>query len=167
MSNFTHENILPDELIEKYMKAAIKETSADSFDDLDCLDVPVGCVIVDKNGDIVAKAHNTRRKTKQICGHAEINAINRFSEKYGNFLLNDCIVFVTLEPCPMCAGALSAAHPKAVYYGAPNIENGSCGTVFNILNSHTKIYGGIMSTEISDSLSLFFQKVRNKKASTL
>ena len=121
--------------------------SADSLTDKSA-EIPVGCIIVDSEGNVVARSHNTRRHTHSVTGHAEINAIEEFTSKTGNYRLCGATIFVTLEPCPMCAGALAAAKPDAVYYGAPNTENGSCGTVFNILNSHTKIYGGIKSNEI-------------------
>lgn len=159
MNNFLSEDLLPDELISKYMKEAIKESISDCGDP-EYSDVPVGCVIIDKYGEIIARSHNTRRKTHSVTGHAEINAIEEVAKKNGSFMLTEATVFVTLEPCPMCAGALAAARPSAIYYGAPNTENGSCGTVFNILNNHTRVYGGIMSSEISSQLSEFFKKIR-------
>lgn len=160
MKNFLSGDILPDELIEQYMKEAIKESQLTTDNTMDCADIPVGCIIIDKNGNIIARAHNTRRKTHSVTGHAEINAIEEFTQKKGNFILSEATVFVTLEPCPMCAGALAAARPAAVYYGAPNTENGSCGTVFDILNKQTKVYGGIYSQKISPQLSDFFKKIR-------
>ncbi|MBE7064690.1 MAG: nucleoside deaminase [Ruminococcaceae bacterium] len=161
MYKFTAGEILPDELIEEYMNIAIDEAfgSADSLTDKSA-EIPVGCIIVDSEGNVVARSHNTRRHTHSVTGHAEINAIEEFTSKTGNYRLCGATIFVTLEPCPMCAGALAAAKPDAVYYGAPNTENGSCGTVFNILNSHTKIYGGIKSNEISAKMSDFFVKIR-------
>ena len=160
MNKFMSGEILPDELIEKYMDIAFDEAFADTEDIKKSSDVPVGCIIVDKNGAIIAKAHNTRQADHSVTGHAEINAINQVSEKYGDYRLDDATVFVTLEPCPMCAGALAAARPKAIYYGATNTENGSCGTVFNIPGAHIKIYGGIKSAKISSRLSGFFSEVR-------
>jgi len=162
--NFSEE-ILPNDLIKKYMQIAIDEANLDNETPSEASDVPVGCVIIGKSGEILAKAHNTRKQKHSVTGHAEINAINEVSKKYGDYRLEDATVFVTLEPCPMCAGALASARPKALYYGAPNTENGSCGTVFNILNSHTNIYGGINASEISAQLSDFFEKVRKKKLS--
>lgn len=153
--------ILPDELIEKYMNIAIEEAFCNSDANSDkTSEVPVGCIIVDNEGNVVAKSHNTRQHTHSVTGHAEINAIEEYTAKTGNFRLSGATVFVTLEPCPMCAGALAAAKPDAVYYGAPNTENGSCGTIFNILNSHTRIYGGIKGNEISQKISDFFAKIR-------
>lgn len=160
MNIFESNEILSDNLIEKYMDAAIKESVVGNNSCSDTADVPVGCVIVDKKGNIIARGHNTRKKCNSVTGHAEINAINEFTQKNGNFLLDQATVFVTLEPCPMCAGALAAARPKAIYYGAPNTENGACGTVFNIVKNTTKVYGGILSEQISTQISDFFKNLR-------
>ena len=160
MNIFESNKILPDNLIEKYMEEAIKESIAGNNTCSGSSDVPVGCIIVDKNGAIVARGHNTRKKCNSVTGHAEINAIEEYSKKNNSYILEDTFVFVTLEPCPMCAGALAAARPKAIYYGAPNTENGSCGTIFNIVQNTTKVYGGIRSAEISSQLSEFFKNIR-------
>lgn len=160
MNKFLSPDILPDDMPEKYMQEAIAESKKGITADIANADIPVGCIIIDKNGEIIARAHNTRKANHSITEHAEINAINEYTQKTGNFILDGATVFVTLEPCPMCAGALSAARPKAVYYGAPNSENGSCGTIFNILNGKTKVYGGIKSQEISLHLSDFFKTIR-------
>ena len=158
---YKNAKILPDKIIEKYMNIAIEEAFGDPDNLSDkSADIPVGCIIIDNEGNILAKSHNTRQHTHSVTGHAEINAIEEYTTKTGNYRLSGATVFVTLEPCPMCAGALAAARPDAIYYGAPNTENGSCGTVFNILNSHTKVYGGIKGNEISAKLSDFFAKIR-------
>lgn len=160
MNIFDSNKILSDTLIEKYMNEAIKESYKGNDTDTDSADVPVGCIIVDKNGNIVARGHNTRKKCNAVTGHAEINAINEYSKKNNSYLLEDTLIFVTLEPCPMCAGAIAAARPKAIYYGAPNTENGACGTVFNIIKNTTEVYGGIRSQEIASQISEFFKNIR-------
>lgn len=162
MKKFISAEVLPDDLIEKYMQIAIDESKADTPAAIKSSDVPVGCIIIDKNGQIIAKAHNTREQTHSVTGHAEINAINEVSLKTGDYHLDGSIVFITLEPCPMCAGALAAARPKAVYYGAPNTVNGAAGTVYNLLEPHIKVFGGIKASEISSRLSSFFTEIRRK-----
>ncbi len=154
-------NFLNDDLIEYYMGAALAEASAACEANTDCNDIPVGCIIADDMGNIVARAHNTREKTHLVTGHAEISAINKATEILGDYRLDNYYIFVTLEPCPMCAGAIAAARPKAIYYGAPNKVNGACGTVYNVMPPHTPVFGGIMARKAGSLVSDFFNKLRH------
>ena len=95
-------------------------------------DIPVGCVIV-KDGRVVAKGHNTREHCARATGHAEINAIEAACAELGDWRLDGCDLYVTLEPCPMCAGAIRSARLRAVYYGAPDPNEGAAGSVWNLL----------------------------------
>ena len=104
---------------EKYMKIALKEAKKAYLKN----EVPVGAVIV-KNGEIISKAHNQKVSTKNIFGHAEILAIKKAANRIGDWRLNECVMYVTLEPCPMCASAIQQSRIKKVYIGASSkVEN--------------------------------------------
>lgn len=148
----------------QFMKQAIKEAQKAVLID----EVPIGAVIV-QDGKIIARGHNTR-ETKQVSTHhAEINCIEKACHKKGTWRLDDCVLYVTLEPCPMCAGAIYQARIKQVVYGAKDPKGGSYGSCFNLnevqgLNHYPKINGGIMEEECSALLKNFFRSKRmNKK----
>ena len=127
-------------------------------------DIPVGCVIK-RNGEIIASAHNTRVENNDVTAHAEILAIKEAQKKLGTSRLNECEMYVTLEPCPMCAWAILQSGIKTLYYGAYNSQYGAIESVLNlpkIANSKMKIYGGIMEEECSIILDKFFKELRNK-----
>ena len=128
-------------------------------------EIPVGAVIV-KNGEIIARGRNRREKEKNALCHAEIEAINNACKALGGWRLFDCDLYVTLEPCPMCAGAIINSRIKTVYFGAYDDKAGSFGSVadFNRIpyNHKPEILGGIMENECSEILSEFFKKLRNK-----
>ena len=128
-------------------------------------EVPVGAVIV-KDGEIISTGRNRREKTKNALSHAEIEAINAACEKLGGWRLWQCDIYVTLEPCPMCSGAIVNARIPNVYFGAYDKNFGCCGSTLNILemqNSfHPHFEGGIMEKECSDIISDFFKKLRQK-----
>lgn len=111
------------------MAAAIEEALAGAADD----EIPVGCVIV-KDGEIIARAHNTVEKEACAVSHAEINAIKKATEKTKEKFLSDCAMFVTLEPCAMCAGAIINSRIGELYYGVEEPKTGCCGSNYNILN---------------------------------
>ena len=96
-------------------------------------EVPIGAVIV-KDGQIIAKAHNLREKIQLSNAHAEMLAITKANEVIGSWRLEDCIMYVTLEPCPMCAGAIVQSRIPTVVYGAKDPKGGCCGTIYNLLN---------------------------------
>lgn len=148
-----------------YMKEAIKEAMKAEQKD----EVPIGAVIV-KNGKIIARAHNTR-ETKQISTHhAEIKCIEKACKKIGFWRLDDCELYVTLEPCPMCAGAIFQSRIKRVIYGASDPKGGSYGSCFNLnevkgLNHYPEIQSGIMEEDCAQLLKKFFRKKRELKKS--
>lgn len=117
------------------------------------IDVPVGCAIY-KDGQLLAVASNTRQKDKDITGHAEIKAIKEACGKISDWRLTDCILFVTLEPCPMCSGAIREARISTVVYGAPRQEGPRC---HEILPEDIKIFPGICEKESGELLHRFFQ----------
>lgn len=129
-------------------------------------EVPVGAVIV-KNGEIIACGRNRRETVKNALCHAEIEAINNACKKLGGWRLFDCDLYVTLEPCPMCAGAIINSRIKTVYFGAFDNKAGSFGSVadFNRIpyNHKPEIIAGVMEEECSKLLTDFFKKLRDKK----
>ena len=143
------------------MQAAIalaREAAADG-------EVPVGAVVA-KDGEIVSVGRNRREKDKNALAHAEIEAIDKACRALGGWRLWQCELFVTLEPCPMCAGAIINSRIRRVYFGAYDNKAGSFGSVanFNLIpyNHKPEIYGGIMEDECSAMLSEFFKKLRQK-----
>ena len=143
----------------EFMLAAY-EMAKQAYDDGE---VPVGAVIVRENV-IVAKGRNRREKAKNALLHAEIEAIDNACKTLGGWRLWNCELYVTLEPCPMCAGAIINAHIPKVYFGAYDFKNGSCGTVTNLFempyNFKPECVGGIMADECSALLKDFFKKLR-------
>ena len=141
------------------MKAAL-EMAAEAFDDGE---VPVGAVIV-RNGEIVSTGRNRREKSKNALMHAEIDAINNACATLGGWRLWNCELYVTLEPCPMCAGAIINAHIPQVYFGAYDHKNGCCGTVASLFEMpftyKPKCEGGFLQEDCSALLTGFFKKLR-------
>lgn len=144
-----------------FMKEALREAII-AFDKGE---VPVGAVIV-RNNEIIARGHNKRETNKNAIFHAEVDAINNACNKLGGWRLWDCSLYVTLEPCPMCAGAIINAHIPNVYFGAYDLKNGSCGSVTNLFELQyafkPKCTGGILQDECSELLKDFFKNLRNK-----
>ena len=144
----------------EYMRAAINE----ALKSMNEGEVPVGAVIV-KDGKIIATGRNRRENDKNALCHAEIEAINNACKKLGSWRLEGCDLYVTLEPCPMCAGAIINSRIKTVYYGADDDKAGSFGSVadFNRIsyNHKPEILAGIMEKECSEILSEFFKALRN------
>ena len=126
-------------------------------------EVPVGCVIV-RDGEIVGRGRNRREEKQATASHAEMEAIAQANEHLGTWRLDDCELYVTLEPCPMCAGAIINARIPALYYGAKDEKAGCCGSVLNLFeerfNHHPRIYGGVLEAECSALLQSFFQNLR-------
>ena len=129
-------------------------------------EVPVGAVVV-KDGEIIAEGRNRRETEKNALCHAEIEAINNACKKLGGWRLFGCDLYVTLEPCPMCAGAIINSRIKTVYFGAYDNKAGSFGSVadFNRIpyNHKPEIIAGVMEEECSKLLTDFFKKLRDKK----
>lgn len=126
-------------------------------------EVPVGAVIV-KDGKIIAKGKNEREAKQNALSHAEIEAINNACKKLGSWRLDDCEMYVTLEPCPMCAGAIINARIKTLVFGAYDPKAGSIDSVINLCdypyNHKPEIYGGICEDECLEVLKDFFKKIR-------
>ena len=126
-------------------------------------EVPVGCVIV-RDGEIVGRGRNRREEKQATASHAEMEAIAQANEHLGTWRLDDCELYVTLEPCPMCAGAIINARIPALYNGAKDEKAGCCGSVLNLFeerfNHHPRIYGGVLEAECSALLQSFFQNLR-------
>ena len=142
---------------EKYMKIAQKIALTSKGD------IPVGAVIV-KNGEIIALGGNEKEKTNDVTAHAEIVAIRKASELLKNWRLDDCELYVTLEPCPMCAWAILQSRIKTVYFGSFDNLYGAFGSKINlaeISNSKISVKGGILEDECDKILNSFFKKVRD------
>ena len=125
-------------------------------------DVPIGCVIK-KNNEIIARAHNMREKNNDITAHAELLAIKEAQIKLDSSRLTGCEIYITLEPCPMCAWAILQSGIDTVYFGAYNNQYGAMGSVLDlkkIANSKIKIYGGIKEIECTNLLKDFFKELR-------
>lgn len=132
------------------------------------LDVPVGAVVV-CDGEIVSYGYNRREGDKNALCHAEIEAINGACKRLGGWRLHRCDLYVTLEPCPMCAGAIINSRIKNVYFGASDNKAGAFGGLFDMnkeaLNHHPNVVGGICEEECSEKLSSFFAELRKRKKS--
>lgn len=149
---------------EYYMKEAIRQArKAEAIEE-----VPIGCVI-EREGKIIARGYNRRNIDHSVLKHAEITAIQKACRKLGDWRLEDCTLYVTLEPCQMCAGAIVQARIPRVVIGAMNPKAGSAGSVINLLqmrefNHQAEIEKGVMEEDCSALLSHFFAELRRKKA---
>lgn len=153
------------EINERYMKEALKQAKKA----YELGEVPIGCVIVYEN-KIIARGYNRRNTDKNTLCHAEIAAIKKASKKLGDWRLEGCTMYVTLEPCQMCAGALVQSRMTALVIGASNPKAGCCGSVLNLVemkefNHQLYVERGMMEQECSEILTRFFKelRVKNKK----
>ena len=152
---------------EKYMAMALKEAKkAYSINE-----VPIGCVIV-RDDKVIAKGHNRRNIDKNVLAHAEITAIREACKKTGDWRLEDCTMYVTLEPCQMCAGAIVQARMKKVVIGAMNAKAGCGGSIINILqmdqfNHQCEVERGILGEECTEMMTTFFEELRQQKSQVL
>ena len=148
---------------EKFMKAAITQArKAYAIDE-----VPIGCVIV-QNDKIIARGYNRRNIDTNTLAHAELSAIRKASKKTGDWRLEDCTMYVTLEPCQMCAGAIVQSRMKRVVIGSMNAKAGCAGSILNLLqmqqfNHQVEITRGVREEECSQMLSQFFRELRERK----
>ena len=148
---------------EKFMKEALKEAKKA----YDKLEVPVGAIIV-KDGKIIARAHNLKETRFDTTNHAEIIAIQKASKKLKSWRLLDCEMYVTLEPCSMCAGAIINSRIKKVYIGANDEKTGAVGSVLNLFddfkfNHNVEFEKGILKKECENILKDFFKELRKSK----
>ena len=146
-----------------FMKEALKEAKKAYKK----LEVPVGCVIV-KDGKIIARAHNLKETKYDTTKHAEILAIQKASKKLESWRLIDCDMYVTLEPCPMCAGAIIQSRIKNLYYGASDEKTGAVGSVLNLMedfkfNHIVNVEKGILKNDCENLLKDFFRELRKSK----
>ena len=127
-------------------------------------EVPVGCVVVSPDGEVIGRGRNLREETGDACAHAEVLAIREACARLGTWRLEGCTLYVTLEPCPMCAGAIINSRIPTVVYGAKEPLSGSCGSVINLFEEryghHPAIYGGVLREDCAGVLSDFFHTVR-------
>ncbi len=145
----------------RFMKMALARAKAAYR----CGEVPIGAVIV-KDGKVIATGRNMREKRKNALTHAEIIAIHRACKKLDAWRLMDCTLYVTMEPCPMCAGAIVNSRIKRVVFGCYDKKAGAYGSVFDLsqypLNHKYEVCGGIMENECADILSNFFKELRKR-----
>ncbi len=148
---------------ESFMKQAVKQAKRAYAK----LETPIGCVIVHED-KIIARGYNKRNIKKNTLAHAEILAINKASKVLGDWRLEDCTMYVTLEPCPMCAGAIVQARIPRVVIGSMNPKAGCAGSVLNLLqqdglNHQVEITKGVLAEECSGLMTSFFRELRKKK----
>lgn len=128
-------------------------------------EVPVGCVVV-KDGQIIGRGYNRRETERTVLGHAELMAIRQAEQALGDWRLTGCTLYVTLEPCPMCAGAILNARPESVVFGASDPVFGACGGVMNLFEEafgvRIRLYGGVLAAECAGLLQEFFSGLRKK-----
>ena len=149
---------------EQFMKEALKEAKKA----YNKLEIPVGAIIV-KDGKIIARAHNIKEEKQDTTKHAEIIAIQKASKKLETWRLNDCEMYVTLEPCAMCAGAIIQARLKKLYIGTMDPKTGACGSVLNLLkdfkfNHNVELETGILKDDCEQILKNFFKELREVKS---
>lgn len=148
---------------EYYMGLAINEAKkAEQIDE-----VPIGAVIV-KNGVVIAAKHNLRENEQRATSHAELLAIDEACEKEGSWRLENTTLYVTLEPCPMCSGAILLSRVERVVFGASDPKAGCAGTLMNLLqderfNHQAEVFGGVLADECGKLLSNFFRTIRQRK----
>ncbi len=147
--------------MEKYMREALAlaaEAAAEG-------EIPVGCLVVDGEGRIIGRGRNRREARRSVSGHAEIEALEAAAAARGDWRMDDCTLFVTLEPCPMCAGAMIMSRLGTLVYGAREEHTGSAASILNLFEEsypgHTAIYGGILAEESATLLRDFFEKMRS------
>ncbi len=150
---------------EKYMKEAIKQAKKAAL----VGDVPIGCVIVCED-KIIARGYNKRNAKKTTLAHAELLAIEKASKVLGDWRLEECTMYITLEPCQMCAGAIVQARIPRVVVGAMNKKAGCAGSVLNLFqipafNHQVEFVNGVLEEECSNMLSAFFLELRNSRRS--
>ncbi|MED4286681.1 tRNA adenosine(34) deaminase TadA [Priestia megaterium] len=148
---------------EKYMRLAIDE----ALKAKDKLEVPIGAVIV-QNDEVIASAYNLRETEQRSVAHAELLAIDEACKKLGTWRLEDATLYVTLEPCPMCAGAIILSRVKRVVFGAYDPKGGCAGTLLNLLefekfNHQAEVVGGMLEEECGSLLTTFFRELRQRK----
>ena len=147
-----------------YMRAALAE-AAQAYA---LGEVPIGAVLVDETGEIVARGHNLRERDHDATAHAEMIAIRAACERLGRWRLSGLTLYVTIEPCPMCAGAIVMSRVDRVVYGGTDYKAGACESIFNIpghpaLNHHPEVTAGVLAEECAGIMKRFFRERRARK----
>lgn len=145
---------------EIYMREAIKEAKIA----YELGEIPIGAIIV-KDGKVIGRGHNTRELSSNSLCHAEINAIEMACNTIDHWRLTGSVIYVTIEPCPMCSGAIFQSRIKSIVYGAKDSKSGACGSLFNLfeihgLNHYCDIINGVLELECADLMKSFFKKLR-------
>lgn len=147
---------------ERFMREAIRQAHKAAA----LGDVPIGCVIV-RQGQIIARGYNRRNADKSVLSHAEIISMKKACKKLGDWRLEDCTMYVTLEPCPMCTGAIINARIRRLCYGAKDPKAGSCGSIVNLFelpyNHKPQVISGVLEEACAERLSGFFRSLRERK----
>ena len=145
---------------EKYMRLALLQ-AREAFSEGE---IPVGCVIADKDGNVIGRGQNTRERTRSALGHAELSAISDACRALGDWRLDGCTLYVTLEPCPMCTGAIINSRIPCVVFGAREENFGSCGSIVDLFSEryghHPAVYAGVLESECAALLADFFKNMR-------
>ena len=149
---------------EKYMLEALKEAKKS----LKTRDIPIGAVAV-VDGKIIARAHNEKEKRSDATAHAELLCLQKAAKKLGSWRLYNVELYTTLEPCPMCAGAMVLARIKTLVYGAKDPKAGAAGSMMNVvrhkkLNHKIKVTGSVVESECSDAIKIFFKQLRKQSS---
>lgn len=153
---------MTEEQISQFMSVAIAEARQGADEE----EIPIGCVVV-RNGEIIARAHNTKEQNKNSLNHAEINAMKAATLVTNEKYLTGCSVFVTLEPCAMCTGAMINYRIGELYFGAWEPKSGCCGSLYDLpsdarFNHRFPVYGGVMEPECAEIMKTFFAERRKK-----
>ena len=147
---------------EYFMKIALEE----AHKAYEKNEVPIGAIIV-KNGEVIARAHNTRECDQSALAHAEMIAIQRANDALESWRLDSCSLYVTIEPCQMCSGAIIQSRIENVYYGAVDLKSGAHQSILNLFeypfNHKVNVVGGVLNEECSNLMTSFFKQLRNKK----
>ena len=148
---------------ERFMREALRQAKKAG----ELGEVPIGCVIV-RDGEIIGRGYNRRTTDRNVLAHAEIMAINKACKKVGDWRLSDCTLYVTLEPCPMCAGAMVQSRLGKCVIGSMSDKSGCAGSIINLLdekgfNHQVKVESGVLGEQCSEILSRFFEQMRKRE----
>ena len=145
---------------EKYMSMALELARKAASEG----EIPVGCVIAGPDGSVIGRGANSRLHSRSALGHAELSAIDEACRTVGDWRLEGCAIYITLEPCPMCTGAIINARIPTVVFGAREENFGSCGSVIDLFSEryghHPAVYGGVMEKECTEIMREFFKGIR-------
>ncbi|MBD5429750.1 tRNA adenosine(34) deaminase TadA [Lactobacillus sp.] len=152
---------------EKFMKLAFSQAKKAEKQG----EVPIGAIVVNSNGEVIGEGYNRRELDEDSTQHAEMIAIRQACQNLGSWRLIDCSLFVTLEPCPMCAGAIINSRIKDIYYGAFDPKAGAAGSVVDLFkvekfNHHPQVFGGLYQPQAAQMLKDFFRQIRKKQKET-